>query len=187
MLTGNHYFSHVIKPDVITGYFQPFENTLDTNNNSGTHLLKCHYYSKLKGNTIYTSTYLLGLRKCAEAVDSLNIIDLVFANFTDVKSVPADSGLDTPDFLYITLFWVLISLFPHVNNNLICEFSYRNFAAGTYTLLDNILSQRRGRGICNLWAQYTLCHCTIRNNSYARCTQDTCQCGLLRQILSELF
>jgi hypothetical protein len=29
---------------------------------------------------------------------------------------------------------------PHVNNNLNCEFSYRNFAAGNYNLLYNILS-----------------------------------------------
>jgi hypothetical protein len=29
---------------------------------------------------------------------------------------------------------------PHINNNLNSEFSYRNFAAGNYTLLYNILS-----------------------------------------------
>jgi hypothetical protein len=30
---------------------------------------------------------------------------------------------------------------PHVNNNLNCEFSYRNFVAGNYTLLYNFLSK----------------------------------------------
>jgi hypothetical protein len=29
---------------------------------------------------------------------------------------------------------------PYVNNNLNCEYSYRNFVAGNYTLLYNILS-----------------------------------------------
>jgi hypothetical protein len=32
-----------------------------------------------------------------EAVDSRNMLDLVVTNFTDLKSVTADSGLDKPD------------------------------------------------------------------------------------------
>jgi hypothetical protein len=113
MLTGNHYFSPDIKPEVITHYCRHLENTLDTNNTrvillgdfnapgfnweSGTPLPNSHYYSKLKGDAIHTSTCLLGLRQCVEAVDTLNMLDLVFANFTDLKSVPADSGLVAPD------------------------------------------------------------------------------------------
>jgi hypothetical protein len=59
-------------------------------------------------------------------------------HFTDLKSVPADSGLLTPDTYHPPL---SIDVFlPHVNNNLNCEFSYRNFAAGNYTLLYNIPS-----------------------------------------------
>jgi hypothetical protein len=72
-----------------------------------------------------------------EAVDSLNILDLVCTNFTVLKSVPADSGLVTPD-IYHTPLSIDVSL-PHVNNKLNCEFSYRIFAAGIYTLLYNIL------------------------------------------------
>jgi hypothetical protein len=96
------------------------------------------YYSKLKGSAIYTSTCLLGLRQCVEAIDTPNMLDLVFANFTDLKTLPTDSGLVTPD-TYHPIFSIDVSL-PHVNNNLNCEFCYRNFAAGNYTLLYNILS-----------------------------------------------
>jgi hypothetical protein len=72
-------------------------NTLGFNGESGTPLPNCHYYSKLKGDAIYTSTCLLGLRQCVEAIDTPSMLDLVFANFTDLKSVPAHSGLVTPD------------------------------------------------------------------------------------------
>jgi hypothetical protein len=41
------------------------------------------------------------------------------------------------------------------------------------------LMQRPGKGICTLWTPYTLCHFTTMNNSYARYTQDICQCRLL--------
>jgi hypothetical protein len=84
MLIGNHYLSPDTKAEVITDYFHHFENTQNTNNTrlfnapgskweNGTPLLKCHYYSKLKGDAIYTSTCLLGPRQCVEAVDSLNM------------------------------------------------------------------------------------------------------------------
>jgi hypothetical protein len=89
MLIGNHYSASYY-------YFHHLENTLEPNNTrvillggfnapgfnwkSGTPLLKCHHYSKLKGDAIYTSTCLLGLRQCVEAVDSLNMLDLVFAS-----------------------------------------------------------------------------------------------------------
>jgi hypothetical protein len=66
------------------------------------------------------------------------MLDLGFANFTDIKSVPTNSGLVTPDTYHPPLSIDVFS--PHVNNNLNCEFSYQNFAAGNYTLLYNILS-----------------------------------------------
>jgi hypothetical protein len=67
------------------------------------------------------------------------MLDVVFANFADLKFVLADSGLVTPGTyhppLSIDVFW------PHVNNiNLNCEFSYQIFASGNYTLLYSILS-----------------------------------------------
>jgi hypothetical protein len=65
------------------------------------------------------------------------MLDLAFANFTDLKSVPADSGLVTPDTYHPPL--SIDVFFPHVNNNFNCEFSYRIFAAGNYFLLYKIL------------------------------------------------
>jgi hypothetical protein len=54
---------------------------------------------------IYTSTSLLGPRQCLEAVDIHDLLDLVFANFTDLKSVPVDCGLvRSPFFEYSCLF-----------------------------------------------------------------------------------
>jgi hypothetical protein len=66
------------------------------------------------------------------------MLDLVFANFTDLKLVPADSGLVTPDTYHPPL--CIDVLLPHINNNLNSEFSYRIYAAGNYTLLYNLLS-----------------------------------------------
>jgi hypothetical protein len=66
------------------------------------------------------------------------MLDLIFANFTDIKSVPTHSGLVTPDTYHPPL---SIDVFlTHVNNNLHCEYSYQNFAAGNDALLYNILS-----------------------------------------------
>jgi hypothetical protein len=68
MFIDNHYFSPETKPEVITVYFYHHENILDPNNTRvillgdlgapgfnweiGAPLLKCHYYSKLKGDAI---------------------------------------------------------------------------------------------------------------------------------------
>jgi hypothetical protein len=108
MLIGNYYFPSDTKPEVIIGYILHLKNTLDTNNThvillrdfnvpsfnwaSGTPLPKCHYYSKLKGDTIYTSTCLLVLSRCVEAVDTRKMLDLVIANFTELKSVPVSQS-----------------------------------------------------------------------------------------------
>jgi hypothetical protein len=155
LLIGNHYFSPDTKPEFITDYFRLLENMRDINNFSvillgdfnapgfnwgrGLPLPNSHYYSKLKGDAIYTSTFFLGPRQCVEAADSHNLLDLVFANFSDLKPVPADSGLVKPDSYHPPLSTDIY--LPHITNNLNCEFSFfRNFAAGNYTLLYNILS-----------------------------------------------
>jgi exonuclease III len=102
MYIGNHYVSPDTNPEVITNYFHHLENSLDTNNTSvillgdfnapgfnresKTPLPKCHYYSML---------HISSWPKAVEAVGTLNMLDLVFANFTNVKSVPTDSGMVT--------------------------------------------------------------------------------------------
>jgi hypothetical protein len=65
------------------------------------------------------------------------MLDLDFANFTDLKSVPADSGLVTPDTYHFPLSTDVF--LPYLNNNLNCDFSYRIVEPGNYTLLCNIL------------------------------------------------
>jgi hypothetical protein len=55
----------------------------------------CHSYSK--GDAKYTSAHLLGLRQCVKVLTAINLLDLVFANFTDLKSVPTNFGVVTPD------------------------------------------------------------------------------------------
>jgi hypothetical protein len=79
---------------------------------------------------------LLGPRQCVEAVASHNFLDLVFANFTDLKSVPADSGLVKPDTHHPPLSTDVY--LPHFINNLNREFSCRDFAVRNSALLYNI-------------------------------------------------
>jgi hypothetical protein len=79
---------------------------------------------------ILNSTCFLGLRQSIEVIDNLILLDLVFANFTDLNSVPADSSLVKPLSNGVYL--------PHVNTNLNCEFSYQNFVPGNYILLHKI-------------------------------------------------
>jgi hypothetical protein len=38
-----------------------------------------HYYSKLKGDAIYTSMCLLNLNQCIDIVGSSNLLDLIFS------------------------------------------------------------------------------------------------------------
>jgi hypothetical protein len=138
LLIGNRYFSPDTKPEVITDYFRLLENKLDTNNfrvillgdfnapgfnwGRGLPLPNSHYYSKLKGDAIYTSTCFLGFRQCVKAVDSHNLLDLVFDNFSDLKPDPADSGLVKPDSYHPPL--NIYIYLPHITNNLNCEFRF---------------------------------------------------------------
>jgi hypothetical protein len=76
---------------------------------------------------LYSHPRFLGIMQSVETVDNHNLLDLVFANFTDLKSVPADSGLVKPDTNHPPMS-IDVNL-SHVINNLNCEFTCRNFAA----------------------------------------------------------
>jgi hypothetical protein len=92
LLIGNHYFPPDIKPEIIGNYFRFSENKLNTYNfivimvgdfitpgfdlKRDLSLPKPHYYSKLKGGKIYTSTRLLIL--------------------SDLCFIPVDPGLVKP-------------------------------------------------------------------------------------------
>jgi hypothetical protein len=51
--------------------------------NRGLSLPNSHYYSKIKGDAIYTSTCLLNLIQCIDIVGSSNLLDLMFFNLSD--------------------------------------------------------------------------------------------------------
>jgi hypothetical protein len=99
ILVGNNYFSPGTKPKINTGYFKLLESIPDTSNfrfillgdcnvprfnwESWSLLPKCHYFFKLKVDDIYTFTSLVHLRKCVEAVDSHDLLDLVSVELID--------------------------------------------------------------------------------------------------------
>jgi hypothetical protein len=117
-LTGNHHFPPDTKSEVSVNYsyLRFLENKLDTHNfrvimagdfnthgfdwNRGFSVPDCHYYSKLKGDAVYTSTCLLNLHQCIDAVGSSNLLDLIFSNFSDIGITFLDSGYLSPSFGY---------------------------------------------------------------------------------------
>jgi hypothetical protein len=153
LLIGNHYFPPDAKPQLITDYFHHLENMLDINNfhvillrdfnapgfnwRCGTSLPSSHHYSKLKGNAMYTSACLLGLGQLIEAADSPNLLDLVFANFSDLASAPADFGLIKPNAYHPPL--IICTYLQHFPSSPTSTPS-RNFSAGDYILLYSTLS-----------------------------------------------
>jgi hypothetical protein len=116
LLIGNHYFSPDLQPFIICEYFSHLENKLDTTNyrvilsgdfnvprldwESGLLCENCQFYSKLRGEAIYTSTCFLGLGQCVDADCRSNMLDLVFSNITDLHITPDlpsyRSALDSP-------------------------------------------------------------------------------------------
>jgi hypothetical protein len=98
MLIGNNYFTPDTKPEVITDYFRHLEDTLDTNNTRVILLGDFNAPGRV-GHLYLNAIIILNSRGmlytpphvflASEAADNLNMLDLVFVNFTDLKSVPA--------------------------------------------------------------------------------------------------
>jgi hypothetical protein len=154
LLIANHYFSSDVRPQDIADYFHHLENTLDTNSfrvillgdfNApgfnwvrGSSLPNCHYYSKLRGDAIYTSARLLGLHQLIESADRRNLLDIVIANFPYLMPIPVESGLVNPDIYHpLLIFHTYLQHFP---KNSTYTTSYRNFYASNYILLYNSLT-----------------------------------------------
>jgi hypothetical protein len=97
----------------------------------------CQFYSKLRGDAIYTSTCLLNLQQCNYAVGSSNLLELVFTNFSDIGISFPDSGIIKHDTYHPPM--VIGITLPLVSPTEICEFSYRKYISGDYILLYNIL------------------------------------------------
>jgi hypothetical protein len=154
LLIGNHYFPPDTEHEIIINCYRFLENNLETQNfrvilvgdfntprfdwKRGLSQANCHYYSKLKGDAIYTSTCLLDLRKRIDAVGSSCLLDLAFTNFCEIRINFIDAGIIKPD-AYHPPFVIGVFL-PFDANTSNCEYSYRKFASGDYTLLYNILS-----------------------------------------------
>jgi hypothetical protein len=154
LLIGNHYFSPDAKPERIVSYFRFLEDKLDTHNfrviivgdfnapgfdwKRGLSLPNSHYYCKLKGEAIYTSTCLLNLNQCIVTDHTSNLLDLIFNNLSDLDISPVDPGLIKPD-IYHPPFIINVSLLlSNCSQSVVC--SYRKFSSGNYALLYHILS-----------------------------------------------
>jgi hypothetical protein len=112
LLIGIRYFPPDTKPEIITNYVRFLENNLDTQNfrvilmgdfntsrfdwKRGLSQANCHYYSKLKGEAIYTSTCLLDLRQRIDAVGSSCLLDIAFTNFRQLNINFIDSCIIKP-------------------------------------------------------------------------------------------
>jgi hypothetical protein len=142
------------RAEVIVNYFRFLEDKLDTHNfrvvmvgdfnttgfewNHGLSVPDCHYYSKLKGDAVYTSTCLLNMHQCIDAVGINNFLDLIFSNFSDIGITFLDSGIIKTGTYHNPL--VIDIILPLVSPTQNCEYSYRKFSSGGYILLYNILS-----------------------------------------------
>jgi hypothetical protein len=101
------------KPEIIANYFRFLENKLDTHNfcvvmvgdfntpgfdwKRGLCLPISCYYSELKGDTMYTSTYLRKFIQCTVTVSSSNLLDLIFYNLSNLCITLVDPGLAKHD------------------------------------------------------------------------------------------
>jgi hypothetical protein len=105
---------------------------------SGLSLPNSHYYSKLKGEAIYTSTCLLNLRQCIDTVGSSNLLDLFFYKLSDLRIALVDPGLIKPDNYHLPLIINIYLPFTTFIQNYV--HSYRKFSSGDYALFYNMLS-----------------------------------------------
>jgi hypothetical protein len=137
------------KPENIANFFRFLENCLETHNflvimvgdfnvpgfdwKSGMFLRNSHYYSKLKGDAIYTSTCLPNLNQRIDTVGSSNLLDLIFSNLSDLRITPVDPGLIKPDNYHPPLIINIYLPFSTCIQNYI--YSYRKFSSGYYALL----------------------------------------------------
>jgi hypothetical protein len=149
LLIGNHYFPNDTIPENIANYFRFLENNLETHNfrvitvgnfnacgfdwKIGLLVPNSHYYSKLKGDAIYTSTCFLNLNQC-----SRNLFHLIFSNISDISITPVYPGLTKSDD-YNPLLIINFCLSPVTSTQNYIH-SYSKLSSWDYALLYNILS-----------------------------------------------
>jgi hypothetical protein len=104
---------------VTENYFNLLENKFNTQNFrvlllgnfnlpgydwvSGLPHANTHYYTKLRGEVIHNASCFLGFSQYNLTIQSKNLIDLVFDNFTDVAVSNSYIGLVEPDSFHPSL------------------------------------------------------------------------------------
>jgi hypothetical protein len=149
LLIGNHYFAPHTSVDTIKQYFCSLENVLNTYNfrvlvvgdfnvpgfdwKLGLSSSSSYSYIKLKGEAIYTSTYLLGLSQHNYSRNNGNLLDLIFSNITDFSINFDVQSLVHPD-VYHPPFVTELQL-PTRRSNM-----FSSISPGDYLMLHNTLS-----------------------------------------------
>jgi hypothetical protein len=97
-------------------------------------LPNCYFYSKLKGDAVFTSTCLLGLTQHLLTDSSL---DLVFTNFDRVCTFFTDAGVVKPNAFHPP---IVIEIPLDLHNSMSYHaHSYHKYASGDYSLLFSFL------------------------------------------------
>jgi hypothetical protein len=125
LLNSNLYFRPDTKPEMVTIYFRFVENKLDTWNFHVimiTHLTplarlemwsvssEVPSYSEVKGDALYTSTWLLSLRQCTAALGKTTCLTWVFLNSSHFGITFVDNEIVMPDTYHSPL---IINIQPH--------------------------------------------------------------------------
>jgi hypothetical protein len=98
----------------------------------------CQFYSKLRGDVIYTSTCFLRLGQHVDADYSSTMLDLVFYNITDLHITFPNTGVVKPDVYHPPLSIEMPFIVKTCSKT--SALSYFKYTCCDYTLLYRILS-----------------------------------------------
>jgi hypothetical protein len=125
---GNHYFPPNTDVKVIESCF----NSVETNLNpqkfhvvllgdfnvlgydwvNGFPQANSHYYTKLRGDVIHSTTCYLGLSQCNLTIQNENLLDLVFANISNINVYNFNFSL--VNLIFFILYLLLISVYIYL-------------------------------------------------------------------------
>lgn len=107
-----------------------------------------YYYSKLRGDAVYTSLCLLGLTQRIGTVHNKNLLDLIFTNFDILEVTFVDMGMVKADiFRRPMVIDTDLMFYKSVCNYEL--FFYHKYAAGVYRMLYNVLLSDDWSQLCN--------------------------------------
>jgi hypothetical protein len=153
LLVGNHYFPPNMDHKVIENDFNSLENKVNTQHFrvvllegfnvpgydwvSGLPHANTHYYTKLRDEMIQNAACFLGVSQYNLTTHCKNLLELVFANFSDVAVSNSYIDLVEPDTFHPSLVINLSIFLPSYAQS---QRSFRNYASGDYSLLYTFLS-----------------------------------------------